>query len=411
MHNFNKIRKISGGAKLSLPETITLSDDIKTAITKSSADTHWLNKLLEGNKNNNGSVDPYMYKGIDISQGISVVGNMAANTVNQNMYRAEEYNKFGQLMSGLSSIPGLQYLGLAKSGVDLITAGLSSQLGNVNMDQGVIERIGGGYSGSVANINRANQISGKNAIGKSHREGVDVIDRANTQMKTMQNIDIDNQTRQALAANTQLNNLRYGQTLSGDFDPKFISIGKNGIKLEYINRVKHLKIKQIVNVNTKQIEEFKNGGSIDEEFTPTIIEEPWIPEIVLDVETFKDGGPVKKSEELVTLEETSQKNVIPEGALHKNKHHIENTEGLTQKGIPVIDNDGEQQAEIELDEIIFTLEVTKKLEELHKLYKEGSNKERDEAAIEAGKLLVQEILYNTDDRTGLIAKCQKGGKL
>ena len=83
---------------------------------------------------------------------------------------------------------------------------------------------------------------------------------------------------------------------------------------------------------------------------------------------------------------------------------MEHTEGLTQKGIPVIDNDGEQQAEIELDEIIFTLEVTKKLEEL---YKEGT----DEAAIEAGKLLVKEILFNTDDRTGLISKGEKGGKL
>ena len=124
----------------------------------------------------------------------------------------------------------------------------------------------------------------------------------------------------------------------------------------------------------------------------------------------KQGGTVKESE-LVKLEETNQKNVIPEGALHKNKHHIEHTDGLTQKGIPVVDNDGDQQAEIELDEIIFTLEVTKKLEELHKIFKEGSNKEKDEAAIEAGKLLVQEILYNTDDRTGLISKCQKGGKL
>jgi hypothetical protein len=83
---------------------------------------------------------------------------------------------------------------------------------------------------------------------------------------------------------------------------------------------------------------------------------------------------------------------------------MEHTEGLTQKGIPVVDNEGEQQAEIELDEIIFTLEVTKKLEEL---YKDGS----DKAAIEAGKLLVKEILFNTDDRTGLIAKCEKGGKL
>ena len=128
-------------------------------------------------------------------------------------------------------------------------------------------------------------------------------------------------------------------------------------------------------------------------------------------QNFKQGGQIKESEELVKLEETNQKNIIPEGALHKNKHHIENTEGLTQKGIPVIDNDGEQQAEIELNEIIFTLEVTKKLAKLHKIYKEGTNKEQDEAAIEAGKLLVQEILYNTDDRTGLIAKCQKGGKL
>ena len=118
----------------------------------------------------------------------------------------------------------------------------------------------------------------------------------------------------------------------------------------------------------------------------------------------KKGGSLGEELETPEIEETNQKNLIPEGALHKNKHHMEHTEGLTQKGIPVIDNDGEQQAEIELDEIIFTLEVTKKLEEL---YKDGS----DGAAIEAGKLLVKEILFNTDDRTGLISKCEKGGKL
>lgn len=121
------------------------------------------------------------------------------------------------------------------------------------------------------------------------------------------------------------------------------------------------------------------------------------------VQKNKEGGSLGNID-APEIEETNQKNIIPEGALHKNKHHMEHTEGLTQKGIPVVDNDGEQQAEIELDEIIFTLEVTKKLEEL---YKDGS----DEAAIEAGKLLVKEILFNTDDRTGLIAKCEKGGKL
>ena len=127
----------------------------------------------------------------------------------------------------------------------------------------------------------------------------------------------------------------------------------------------------------------------------------------------KKGGTLKKELETPEIEETTQKNIIPEGALHKNKHHIEHTEGLTQKGIPVVDNEGVQQAEVECEEIIFTLEVTKALEErYHKYYSdELTQKEKDELAIEAGKILVKEILYNTDDRANLIDKCKKGGKL
>jgi len=90
--------------------------------------------------------------------------------------------------------------------------------------------------------------------------------------------------------------------------------------------------------------------------------------------------------------------VIPDGALHKNRHNMEDAEGLTKKGIPVItEEDGKkvQQAEIEVNEIIFRLEVTEKLE---KLAKEGT----DEAALEAGKLITEEILHNTHDNTGLI---------
>lgn len=100
-----------------------------------------------------------------------------------------------------------------------------------------------------------------------------------------------------------------------------------------------------------------------------------------NIESFQKGGSV---------------NVIPEGALHARLHHMENADNITKKGIPVIvEKEGgeiEQQAEVERQEIIFRLEVTKKLEELAK---DGS----DEAAIEAGKLLVQEILYNTIDNT------------
>lgn len=96
-------------------------------------------------------------------------------------------------------------------------------------------------------------------------------------------------------------------------------------------------------------------------------------------------------------------NVIPSGALHAHKHHLENVdekfEEVTTKGIPVITEekggDIKQHAEVEREEIIFNLEVTKQLE---KLMQDGS----DEAAIEAGKLLVYEILENTVDNTGLL---------
>lgn len=96
-------------------------------------------------------------------------------------------------------------------------------------------------------------------------------------------------------------------------------------------------------------------------------------------------------------------NVIPNGALHAHKHHLEDIspeyEQVTSKGIPVVtEEEGgklKQHAEIERNEIIFRLEVTKKLEEL---MKDGS----DDAAIEAGKLLAHEIINNTVDNTGLM---------
>ena len=42
---------------------------------------------------------------------------------------------------------------------------------------------------------------------------------------------------------------------------------------------------------------------------------------------------------------------------------------------------------------------------------EYSNKEKDQAALEAGYLLVYQILENTEDRTGLIETCKNGGTL
>lgn len=97
-------------------------------------------------------------------------------------------------------------------------------------------------------------------------------------------------------------------------------------------------------------------------------------------------------------------NVIPDGALHARKHNMD-MEGITKKGIPVVsenENGGIiQQAEIEQGEIIFRISTTNKIEELcNKYYSENiSQKDKDTIALEAGKLLVNEILYNTQDNT------------
>lgn len=113
---------------------------------------------------------------------------------------------------------------------------------------------------------------------------------------------------------------------------------------------------------------------------------------------FKNGGSI---------------NVIPEGALHARKNNLTEInpelEGITKKGIPVISKEegGEmiQHAEIERSEIIFNLETTKKLESLRERYNKSEDKsEKDNLAIEAGKLLAQQIMENTIDNTGELLK-------
>lgn len=111
---------------------------------------------------------------------------------------------------------------------------------------------------------------------------------------------------------------------------------------------------------------------------------------------------MRKSDEenMQFLKEGGTINVIPEGARHSRLNHLDEVhddfEDVTKKGIPVVtpteDGNLEQVAEVECGELIFSKSVTEKLEEL---MKDGS----DEAAIEAGKLLVKEIIHNTDDKT------------
>lgn len=140
----------------------------------------------------------------------------------------------------------------------------------------------------------------------------------------------------------------------------------------------------------------KEGLKLDRNFAQQVIKlskdkKNNAQNVQVDIIEFKNGGTF---------------NVIPSGALHAHKHHLEDVdekfEDVTTKGIPVITENEEgivQHAEVEKEEIIFNLEVTKQLE---KLMQDGS----DKAAIEAGKLLVHEILENTVDNTGLLNKIE-----
>lgn len=97
-------------------------------------------------------------------------------------------------------------------------------------------------------------------------------------------------------------------------------------------------------------------------------------------------------------------NIIPEGALHKNLHHMENDENITKKGIPVVSEDENgktvQNAEIERSEIVLRLSLTQKLEKMLKKYNSDiSQKEKDDVATKAGQILVDELLNKTIDNT------------
>lgn len=137
----------------------------------------------------------------------------------------------------------------------------------------------------------------------------------------------------------------------------------------------------------KEVPSHKDGGTFIEISTETSIElvDP------ISIPEFQNGGSI---------------NVIPDGALHARKHNMD-VDGITKKGIPVVsekDGEIEQQAEIERNEVILRLEVTQKLEELEKRFysEESTQEEKDECALEAGKLLVYELLENTIDNTGLL---------
>ena len=213
------------------------------------------------------------------------------------------------------------------------------------------------FSGTIGDLNSAKQLSGKRMMfGK--KKANKFIEKQNKKNEYLNNLITTNTYSKQSDYATDISQQNINKAQGSSFMNN--SIGKNGMKLMPLNVAKQKLLlnnmyKQYLVNNNQEVERYENGGSFS---------------------------------------------IIPEGARHSRLNHLDEVhddfEDVTKKGIPVVtpteDGDLEQVAEVECGEIIFSKSVTEKLEEL---MKDGS----DEAAIEAGKLLVKEIIKNTDDKT------------
>lgn len=245
----------------------------------------------------------------------------------------------------------------------LVNAFGAKKADTIYKDNETWEQQGSAYGGSMAKVDDALTKSGKKYgafSGKARRKANAQIAEAKRQQNLVS--DINQEAQDAFAASNYSGiGLRNESALSGGY--RNMAVGRNGMK--------------ILDAESQWAREVLTKAKIRPK--EKLEEQP---------PKFAEGGKV---------------NVIPDGALHAHKHHLEDIspeyEQVTSKGIPVVtEEEGgklKQHAEIERNEIIFRLEVTKKLEEL---MKDGS----DDAAIEAGKLLAHEIINNTVDNTGLM---------
>lgn len=251
----------------------------------------------------------------------------------------------------------------------LVNAIGAKKADTITKDNEAFEQVGSSYGGTQSTVDDALTKSGKKyglLSGGARNRANRQIHNAQMQQSKMSNI-ADEAQMAFTASNNPLLGLGTQLQLNGGYQQNTVKAGKSGLKMDRDFA------KRVVKLSKGQKEKRKK---IQEEVR------------MEEVAGFKNGGAV---------------NVIPNGALHAHKHHLENVdekfEDVTTKGIPVITEekggDIKQHAEVEREEIIFNLEVTKQLE---KLMQDGS----DEAAIEAGKLLVHEILENTVDNTGLL---------
>lgn len=393
-----------------------------------------------------------VYDGIsDAAMSFGPIGMMVGGIMKGGKLLGGVMNNVGGGTDGMTTkdaILGSSFLNLTPIG--LINGFGGQKAETITKDETAFETVGASYTGTNQSINSALQKSGKKYglfSSKERKEANEEILEARRQQNIITDIADTASDRFAIRNSmSAINGNRRALALQGGYNQAAIQFGRKGMVIAkrvasrqkmqerrkladpfqtYLNSVPEDQ-RSITKEQWKSsgspknfgeaiangifsygdsgwqlVEEFKDGGVISNTSILLEVDIDSIPE------EFKDGGvlgsSVIKEVDLDGLVEEFKEggsfNVIPDGALHARLHHMENSENLTKKGIPVVsEKDGgelEQQAEIEKEEIILRLSLTRRLEELAK-------EDTDEAAIEAGKILVEEILNNTVDNTNAL---------
>lgn len=293
------------------------------------------------------------------SGAIDAIGKMTGtNLSNLDKTQAQRAGISGsQWQNAMNYIPGISTIaGLTGRA---FFGGGRSQFYNMSDEA---EEMRSGYSGTVNDLQGAESLSERGFFsGKARRKA---NDRMNWAKQT------DNIISEINRTNTMRRESDYAQDLAHQNLNRYagenymnMRVGRVGLKLPKVEEIREI-------LNKRKTEKFQNGGTIG-------------------IDT----------------------NILPEGSLHARLNHLDelnpDLENATKKGIPVMAADGgeigEQIAEIERNELILRLEVTKQIEAL---MEDGS----EEAMIKAGKILTEEIIDNTQDNTGQITEEVEDGK-
>lgn len=356
----------------------------------------------------NGSIGGGIMAGFKSAGNLLDIGNSNMNAAQKDMATADGAvegiagvaSAFGPVGSavgmGLNLVNSLggKLMGAPKAVKDYSineSVSSSSAFGGVNENA---SQAGAGAD-SYKNAGLAGKLFGKKKVMNK------INDANNLMTQTAKVLDTNKQALATASQSADMFSARNNFKLnSGNmFTNGSVQFGQKGLKISKDCKLTALtkaskslnlkKIKKEIKKNIPLLKEMEDSGLINSKIEPLIV----VVEGNNEPQYFKEGGTIEN------------KNIIADGVLHARKHDLKEGEfknaDITLKGIPVITKDADggiiQHAEIEKDELILHLNLTKELEELYKIGDE-------ESMISAGKILSKELVKNTKDSKSKILK-------